>query len=186
MQQCLWYGSEKDCKKYSKFSGGHSNYFISIGDPGSLPPPTFYEFLPSARLRLEFFDFDNDILGAPTRKDIGTLIAFVKSRNTSHSFQNYLIHCKAGISRSSAAALIIEGLKGKEYLDLAIQNFLSTKVEIHPNFKMLKIADEITNNEFQFIEHYLKYEKQFIASYRKTFTYEDIYGRNKRKSIKTF
>lgn len=179
MQQCLWYGAEKDCERYSQFWKEHSNYFISIGDPGHLPPPTFQKFLPSARLRLEFFDFDNDISGAPTRKDVGKLIAFVRSRNTSRSTQNYLVHCKAGISRSSSAALIIEGLKSKEHLNLAIMRFLSAKPVIHPNFRMLAIADEITNNEFKFIKHYLKYEKQFIASFRKRFTYDQIYGDKK-------
>lgn len=175
----LWYGARHDFKRMSKVWSDYADYAISIGDPfgseeKSTPPWAWKQFPHSKRLRLEFFDYDNPIQGAPTTKDVEKLIAFCESRNNQG---RVLIHCHAGISRSSAAAIIVETLgKDSRASDMAIHRFMIVHPECHPNFRMLVLADAITNNQYGFTDTYLRHEDKFIASYRKRYKFDTLYS----------
>ena len=92
--------------------GEHSaagvTHVLSLLGPNAPDPPEFAAFAPHRRLILRFHDVidpqPNPI--APTREDVERLLVFgreVGERPEAH----LLVHCRAGVSRSTAAAALI-------------------------------------------------------------------------------
>lgn len=77
---------------------------ISIGDPGQ-PLPTG-PLLPQRLLKLEFYDtvVPSDPLG-PTEEDVESVLAFAPIVHDVGG--TCLVHCQAGISRSTATAVLL-------------------------------------------------------------------------------
>lgn len=84
-------------------TGQQIRHLISIGDPDEQPPAGFDR--PPHRLRLSFFDatnLDSDV-SRPQAADVSAIIEFARAAGCCDG--DMLIHCTAGISRSTAAAL---------------------------------------------------------------------------------
>lgn len=117
---------------------------ISIGDPGGEHLPGI-EIVP-LNLRLEFYDLNKsdhkpDCILA-TREDIAKIIQFIDSifDKTSH----LLIHCHAGISRSTAVGLIVWAyLLGDGKEEEALANVLAAQPYAMPNRLLIQLADEM-------------------------------------------
>src|SRR5713226_1121178 len=92
--------------------GEHSaagvTHVLSILGPNSPDPPEFAAFAPHRRLILRFHDViepQPDQI-APTREDVERLLVF--GREVSETPEAHrLVHCRAGVSRSTAAAALI-------------------------------------------------------------------------------
>src|SRR5260370_1143926 len=92
--------------------GEHSaagvTHVLSILGPNSPDPPEFAAFAPHRRLILRFHDViepQPDQI-APTREDVERLLLF--GREVSETTEAHLlVHCRAGVSRSTAAAALI-------------------------------------------------------------------------------
>ena len=87
---------------------GWIKYVISIGSP-ERPPPTGYGHLRCPRIRLEFDDVEVEkhkvgYMGA-TFEDVLRLVNFCK--RVKEKPGNIVVHCAAGVSRSSAATLVL-------------------------------------------------------------------------------
>jgi predicted protein tyrosine phosphatase len=83
-------------------------HIVSILDPEWPDLPTFDKFAPHWRLDLRFHDIIEPKPGhlAPSRSDVARLLGFgreLDDRTGSH----LLVHCHAGVSRSTAAAALI-------------------------------------------------------------------------------
>src|SRR4051794_12678769 len=83
-------------------------HVLSILDPEWPEPPEFEEYAPHRRIGLRFHDIIDPLPGrcAPTRNDVAPLLAFgheLRDAETCH----LLVHCHAGISRSTAATALI-------------------------------------------------------------------------------
>jgi len=122
------------------------HHVISISDPTDGPPRGFKEH-PARKLALQFYDIPNpdtiDVY-APKRKHVEDILRFAKAIEPGDLV---LCHCNAGISRSSATALMILASKltpsGKNAQE-AIRLVMSIKTDpIHPNHRMVRYADEI-------------------------------------------
>jgi predicted protein tyrosine phosphatase len=94
--------------------GEHSaagvTHVLSILGPNGADPPAFAEFGPHRRLVLRFHDVIEplpDQIG-PTRADVERLLAFGRDVGET-SDGHLLVHCHAGVSRSTAAATLING-----------------------------------------------------------------------------
>src|ERR1700746_3024476 len=92
--------------------GEHSaagvTHVLSILGPNSPDPPEFAAFAPHRRLILRFHDITNPhpAQTAPTRQDVERLLVF--GREVSETPEAHLlVHCRAGVSRSTAAAALI-------------------------------------------------------------------------------
>ncbi|NJM00466.1 MAG: hypothetical protein HC924_17530 [Synechococcaceae cyanobacterium SM2_3_2] len=112
---------------------------ISIGDPGDTSPRNLH-YVKVPVLRLEFEDHcdpDPTALG-PQNHHIRILL--FAARTTAP----LLVHCHAGLSRSPAAALIIltQQLGGAGYEHKALHQLLANYPRIHPNQRMLTLADQ--------------------------------------------
>ena len=83
-------------------------HVLSILDPDCPDPEAFAEFAPHRRLALRFHDIiepSPDRL-APTREDVERLLAFGGELSMA-ARSHLLVHCHAGVSRSTAAATLI-------------------------------------------------------------------------------
>ena len=113
-------------------------FLISIGEPQD-EPPAGYASVPR-KLRLLFSDTVDD--DGPTEGDVRKIIA--AAHELANQKGRVLIHCQAGISRSSAAAVILYAIllgPGKEAE--AVAKVVAQRPIAHPNRKMIELADRL-------------------------------------------
>lgn len=124
-------------------------YIVSIGTPTDSSytynqegiPYAYQNFELNNRIRLEFDDIDiaEDVF-APKEHDIQRLINFLQ---TIPEDANVLIHCFAGISRSTATALVLLMIKNNFNGAIAKQNLLAIRPQAIPNKLICSLADKI-------------------------------------------
>ena len=113
------------------------SHVVSIlGPSDQLPWPDVAE---RQVCRLEFDDtqYSSGQLVAPSRQQIEELIAFAKFWGGK---QGLLVHCRAGSSRSPAAAMIAMAAIGR--VDL-IEKVITVKAYFRPHAACLRLADTI-------------------------------------------
>lgn len=140
-------------------------HLVSIGlSKDDEPLPLGYDNFKGERLRLELLDSEIDnFRHSPNKRDIEELLDFYETELFYESDKdlNFLIHCTAGISRSTAASYIL--LYMYEYLvrenknieKVAIECFQKTlklQPEAWPNALMIKYADEILESKGNLIQ----------------------------------
>ena len=121
-------------------------HIISIGANEPLQrPPKGFDNHPAKKLRLEFWDISSAKRGkmtGPSKKDIEKIIDFsngiLKEENPT-----VLIHCFAGISRSTAAGLILLTKYYNGDIEKAKKELFKLVPKASPNTRMLKLAGEI-------------------------------------------
>jgi predicted protein tyrosine phosphatase len=114
------------------------SFLISIGDPQDVLPAGFDNV--TEKIRLTFADA-YDGTGAKEH-DVQRIIDAARTLATRPG--RVLIHCAAGISRSSAAAFIIHTvLLGPGREDEAMARVLAQRPIAKPNRRMLEIADRL-------------------------------------------
>jgi HEAT repeat protein/predicted protein tyrosine phosphatase len=147
--------SEAEASEYllDPITGFFIESLISIGSPGIMPPQGFMK-IPN-RLRLEFDDIETPISDPdyclPCFDDIIKVINFVAKMPRSDG--RILIHCHAGISRSTAIALTVCATilgAGKE--EEAIVAVLMSRPQAKPNRWIVELADMALERDGKLIE----------------------------------
>lgn len=84
-------------------------HVLSILDPGWPDPAAFSDFGPHHRVALRFHDIIGPTPGEilPTREDVATLLDYGREVATAGPDAHLLIHCHAGVSRSTASAALL-------------------------------------------------------------------------------
>jgi predicted protein tyrosine phosphatase len=120
-------------------------HVLSILDPEFDDPPAFAAFGPHHRLALRFHDVIElrpDCL-APQRADVERLLAFGRELIDAAD-PHLLIHCHAGVSRSTASAALI---LAQAWPDHPAQAVLDAVVAIRPrawpNLRILEFGDAL-------------------------------------------
>ncbi len=108
---------------------------ISIKDIGTLSP--YFEGNRGHILALQFDDEHDHRPTGPRVGHVQAIIDFAKEINE----RPLICHCEAGISRSSAAAIIVYVVKFG--LDGLYEKFTPLLGLIYPNWRMYEIADEL-------------------------------------------
>src|SRR5262245_44576418 len=128
----------------AQFRDANVSHMVSILDPDSIEPACLDTFPAHARLDLRFHDIVDEQSGmvCPNRRDIHRLLEFgrvIESRPGAH----LLVHCHAGISRSTAAmTLLLAHGFADSTAEQAIERTLEIKPNSWPNFRMIEIGDE--------------------------------------------
>jgi predicted protein tyrosine phosphatase len=118
-------------------------HVLSILDPEWPDPEAFQAYDPHFRATLRFHDAIEpgpDIL-LPQRPDVEAILTF--GRNAAEA-DGLLIHCHAGISRSTAATLmILAQAHPHESEDGLADRLLQNRPQAWPNSRMITFADEL-------------------------------------------
>ena len=129
-------------------------HVLSILDPGWPEPEPLGRFDVNRRLRLRFHDVIESEPGwiAPERWDVELLLAF--SRDLAVSEETHLlVHCHAGVSRSTAAAtLVMAQARPDRPADEVLREVVRLRPRAWPNLRILEFGDEILGRRGEIIE----------------------------------
>jgi predicted protein tyrosine phosphatase len=119
-------------------------HVLSILDPDWLEPPAFQAFAPHARVTLYFHDAIEPGPGIilPEVADVEAILGF--GRDIGDDLGHLLIHCHAGISRSTAAmAMILAQAFPHESEDAIVERLEAIRPQAWPNSRMIGFADTL-------------------------------------------
>ena len=120
-------------------------HVLSILGPTAPDPPELAAFAPRQRLILRFHDVivpQPDQLG-PTREDVERLLAFGREVGETPE-AHLLVHCRAGVSRSTAAAALILMQANPEWSARAVLDAIAVlRPCAWPNLLMLEFGDAL-------------------------------------------
>jgi predicted protein tyrosine phosphatase len=118
-------------------------HVLSILDPDWPEPASFWAFDQHLRTTLHFHDAIEPAPGIvlPRAADIGAILAF--GREVDDDLGHLLIHCHAGISRSTAAtAMILTQAFPRKDEDAIVDRLMQIRPQAWPNSLMIVLADE--------------------------------------------
>jgi len=120
-------------------------HVLSLLGPDLPDPPEFAAFAPHRRLILRFHDViePQSNQNAPTREDVERLLAF--GREVSEIPEGHLlVHCQAGVSRSTAAAALILIQANPEWpASAALDVIAAIRPRAWPNLLILELGDAV-------------------------------------------
>jgi predicted protein tyrosine phosphatase len=122
-------------------------HVLSILDPEWPEPEAFGGFDPHARATLRFHDAIEPGAGVvlPQKSDIEAILAFGRDAGDE---RHLLIHCHAGISRSTAAMLMILAQAHPSETEGAIvERLVEIRPQAWPNSRMVAFADKLLGRE---------------------------------------
>lgn len=126
-------------------------HVLSILDPGTPEPAKFAELPADQLLRLRFHDVietDIPLMNAPAQEHIDAIMTFGTAAKRAH--HRILIHCHMGISRSTAAAVMLMAEHGLEP-EAAVAHVAGIRPIAWPNLRMIELADAHLGLEQQLV-----------------------------------
>jgi predicted protein tyrosine phosphatase len=127
------------------------SHILSILDPDWPEPAAFRAFDPHLRTTLYFHDAiePGAHIVLPAKADVETILAF--GRDLGQDLRHLLIHCHAGISRSTAAMAMILAQAFPQLSEAEIVDRLfAIRPQAWPNSRMIGFADEILGRDGRF------------------------------------
>lgn len=130
-------------------SGANVTHVLSILDPDCPEPEGFARWKRHHRLTLRFHDIIEAVPGQvlPEREDVGRILAFADDLAADaheRSEGHLLVHCHMGISRSTAAMIM---LLAQAYPDedeaSIVGRLVAIRPQAWPNLRMTTFADEL-------------------------------------------
>lgn len=121
--------------------GGRVTHVLSILDPEWPEPSAFQAFDPHFRTTLRFHDAIERGPGVllPEKADVETILAFGREAGDG---PRLLVHCHAGISRSTAATMmILAQAHPREGEDAIAERLMGIRPQAWPNSRMIAFAD---------------------------------------------
>ncbi|MDR3531692.1 MAG: protein-tyrosine-phosphatase [Rhodopila sp.] len=123
------------------------SHVLSILDPGYPEPEAFGRFRAHRRLELRFHDVieHGTAMAAPQREDVACLLDFGRDlAKEPPEATHLLVHCHAGISRSTAAmALIIAQLVPDLPASEIMREVVRLRPPAWPNLRIIELGDAL-------------------------------------------
>lgn len=142
----------------------HMTHAISILDPDTEEPAGFAQLAVANLLRLRFHDVieHQPSISAPDAGHIAAILQFAKGLN-SHAAPRLLIHCHAGISRSTAAAIILLAHRGAA-AEAAVARVVALRPKAWPNLRMIEIGDRMLKLENRLVRAVRRHHARALAA----------------------
>jgi predicted protein tyrosine phosphatase len=131
--------------------GRRVTHILSILDPEWPDPTAFQAFDPHFRATVRFHDAIEPDPGLllPQKADVEAILAFGRDAAEAGGL---LIHCHAGISRSTAATLmILAQARPHEGEDRVAERLLQIRPQAWPNSRMITFADQLLDRRGRLI-----------------------------------
>ncbi len=139
-------------------------HVLSILDPDWPDPPAFAAFPPHHRLALRFYDViepRSDRL-APASADVARLLAFGREPDLTTG-SHLLIHCHAGVSRSTAAAaLILAQARPDRAAREALEAVTQLRPRAWPNLRILEFGDALLGRKGEIVAAVAAVYRRFL------------------------
>jgi predicted protein tyrosine phosphatase len=123
------------------------SHVLSILDPGTAEPDAFGAFGEHARLELRFHDVIDEQEGhvAPRPADVAKLLAFGEDLlREPPEDAHLLVHCHAGISRSTAAlTLLLAQARPDRPAAEALAQVVRVRPHAWPNLRVVELGDTL-------------------------------------------
>lgn len=116
---------------------------LSIIDPATPEPEAFMSFAPHRRRTLRFDDLLFEAPGslAPSQADVQAILDFGAELEGRSDIAHVLVHCHAGVSRSSAAAAVLMAQHNPGREEDAFMALLEIRPQAWPNTRVVEFAD---------------------------------------------
>jgi predicted protein tyrosine phosphatase len=130
-------------------------HVLSILDPNA-PTPRILEIYPELRQRwtLRFHDIATPapLMNAPGSDDVDELLAVGRELDSAGADSHLLVHCHAGVSRSTAAAGILMARSNPGRESEAFETVIRLRPGAVPNQRMVKLADRRLQRDGRLVE----------------------------------
>lgn len=138
------------------FRSASVTHVLSILDPGYPEPADFADYGPHKRLTLRFDDVIAPAPGLllPERHHIEALLEFGKglAAAVDDPLHHLLVHCHAGISRSTASmTILLAEARPEADEDALFAHVREIRPQAWPNSRMIGIADELLGRDGKFV-----------------------------------
>lgn len=131
----------------SGFADADVTHVLSILDPGREEPESFGAYGEHQRLELRFHDVIDETpdQSVPTRGDVARILAFGRDlADEPEGVGHLLVHCHAGISRSTAAlTMILAQANPSRPAEQAMAAVVDIRAKAWPNLRMIELADDM-------------------------------------------
>ena len=130
------------------FADQDVSHVLSILDPAYPEPTAFASFPEHVRVTLRFDDIIADVptMQAPTVEDMRQILALGESM-AGDSVRHLLVHCHAGVSRSTAAVAVLLSQVNPD-LDAEIFDHIYTiRQKSWPNSLMVRLGDSLLGRD---------------------------------------
>jgi predicted protein tyrosine phosphatase len=128
-----------------------ASHVLSILDPDHPVPEAFGRFGEHEKLELRFHDIIEDLPGMepPREAEVASLLGFGRSIKPN---DHLLVHCHAGISRSTASMVLIlaQALPNATGYDI-VQEVLRIRPKAWPNLRIIEIGDAMLDRQGEMI-----------------------------------
>jgi len=131
-------------------------HIVSILDPEWPEPAAFARFDPHRRIDLRFHDVIDPMPGwvMPHQRDIERLLEFGRELGAAPAAAetHLLVHCHAGVSRSTAAAVLIMAQECPDRpVAAALAAVLAIRPRAWPNLRLLELGDALLGRNGEII-----------------------------------
>ena len=129
-------------------------HVLSILDPGWPEPEALGAFDAHRRLELRFHDVIEAGPGwiAPERLDVEQLLSFGRDLTEARG-THLLVHCHAGVSRSTAAAtLILAQARPDRPAEKVLQAVVLQRAQAWPNLRILELGDALLDRRGEIVD----------------------------------
>jgi predicted protein tyrosine phosphatase len=162
-------------------------HVCSILDPGFPAPESFQGYPAHHRLELRFHDIlDEDPSGAflaPSRENVEAVLRFGREA-LEQGAKQVLVHCHMGISRSTAAAMLLIAQAEPERAETDVMTeVIRVRKRAWPNLRMIEMGDDLLGRDGRLVaavrERYrraLQREPNLIEFIHETGRHREIAG----------
>jgi predicted protein tyrosine phosphatase len=165
------------------FQNAAVTHVLSILDPGYPEPADFAAYGPHKRLTLRFDDIIASAPGMalPERHHIEALLEFGKglATATDDPLNHLLVHCHAGISRSTASmTILLAEARPEADEDSLYSHIREIRPQAWPNSRMIGLADDLLGRNGKLIG---ALRRHYTAQMRLRPDLADMIGRSGRQ-----